>query len=162
MGNSLVTQEQLKASLHYDPDTGEFTWLRSTNSRRAGERAGTSRGGRIIIAIKRIKYRAHRLAFLYMTGEWPEHDVDHINGQPEDNRWINLRDVTHRTNIENQRTARADSSTGVLGVTWYSGKYVARITVHGVKRHLGRFADIAEAEQAYLTAKRGLHAGCTI
>ena len=89
-------------------------------------------------------------------------DVDHINGVKTDNRWYNLRQVTRRTNMENQRAAKIGNLTGVLGVTWYSGKYVARITVHGVKRHLGRFADLAEAEQAYLTAKREFHAGCTI
>ena len=74
----MLTQERLKEVLHYDPETGIFMWLVAPNGRiRVGMEAGSSHDGYIGIKVDRILYKAHRLAWFYMTGEWPANDVDH-------------------------------------------------------------------------------------
>lgn len=109
------------------------------------------------------QYKAHRVAWLIFHGAWPEGEIDHINGDPSDNRLENLRDVTHRTNTENLRSATRASKGGALGVcTPKVGRCRAAITLSGVKRDLGGYDTPEQAHQAYLTAKREVHAGCTI
>jgi len=110
---------------------------------------------------------AHRMAWLYVYGVEPEKGlhIDHINGIKIDNRIDNLRVVTVSGNVQNQRKARVDNThSGLLGSHWdkKSGKYNAVINVNKVRIFLGAFADPMEAHQAYLTAKRELHATCTI
>src|SRR5215813_12141516 len=92
----MLTHERLKELLSYDPKTGLFIW----NSR--GAVAGTTdQEGYIQIHLDGKKYRAHRLAYLYMTGEMPTQILDHINRVRSDNRWGNLRPVTDRFNYYN-------------------------------------------------------------
>lgn len=90
--------------------------------------------------------------------------IDHINGIPNDNRIVNLRDVDASINRQNQRKAQSRSKSGLLGVCWYKAgsKWQAEISVHGEKHHLGRFNSKEAAHTAYITAKRELHAGYTI
>src|SRR6185369_5842834 len=99
-------------------------------------------------------------------GEWPKHDIDHINGDIIDNRIANLRDVPRLLNMQNQRRAQAKNATGFLGVTQDKkrGTYHPKIRIPGEKnpRHLGTFRTAEAAHEAYLEAKRKLHAGCTI
>lgn len=106
----------------------------------------------------------HRLAFLYMTGEWPAHQVDHINADRADNKWANLREATISVNAQNRRAALAGSSSGLLGASWDSKheRWKAQIRVNGRTRHLGYFGSPEAAHQAYLMSKRAHHAGCTI
>jgi hypothetical protein len=107
-------------------------------------------------------YRSHRLAWLYITGDWPR-AVDHINGNRCDNRWENLREVDNKTNTENARHARSSNrSCGVLGVTKRGKRFIAQIKSDGVHRYLGSFHDAASAHLAYVAAKRELHEGCTL
>ena len=101
-----MNQESLKSVLSYDPETGEFTWRVSPSRNvKAGMKAGSfnSQGYRQIQVMGRV-YKAHRLAFLYMTGLFPEFTGSHKNGVPSDNRWDNLRDETIGDNIRNPIT----------------------------------------------------------
>ena len=143
-----VTQERLKEVLSYDPDTGIFTWLvDSRNGCKAGDIAGCTEGhGYIAIGVNRIIYKAHRIAFLYMTGAFPKDHVDHINGIKDDNRWLNLRDVTPADNQKNAKK-RIDNTSGVTGVYWDKkrNKLKVQIRAGGEQLHLGSFDDFFEA-----------------
>lgn len=109
-------------------------------------------------------YKAHRLAWLYQTGNWPELLVDHINGNGLDNQWCNLRAATYSDNMENQRAAHIGSSTGKLGTHYCNTRhlYIARIRVKGKHKHLGSFKTSDEAHAAYVAAKREYHAFNTL
>jgi len=101
----MLTQARLKELLHYDPKTGEFTWLVDrTNGRKAGDAAGSLREGYRTIGVDGTQYYSHRLAVLYMTGAWPDAGlhVDHINREKHDNRWENLRVVSRSKNMRNR------------------------------------------------------------
>jgi len=103
-------QEQLQNLLNYDPDTGVFTWRDDLPVKRgprvAGKRAGSRNAeGYLYVEINRRKYKTSRLAFLWMTGEWPTFCVDHINRDRSDDRWCNLRDVTRSENRINYKRA---------------------------------------------------------
>ena len=153
-----LTQARLKELLHYDPDTGVFTRLvRTSNSVKIGDVAGTASHGYIILRIGGKFYRAHRLAWVYTYGTWPKSDVDHINGLRGDNRIVNLRDVTHSENMHNQKSANAGNAHGHMGVTRSGRKWVARIGLHGKSIYLGTFATAALAAEAYRTAKPAYH-----
>ena len=115
-----LTAERLHEVLHYDPDTGVWIWRISTGRRvRAGSRAGNKKkrhGWRI--GIDGCYYPGARLAFLYVTGQWPPHLVDHIDRDPTNDRWSNLRAATLSQNRANSGLSRHNRS-GVKGVYWY-------------------------------------------
>ncbi len=158
-----LSAEFVRASLHYDPETGVFTRRLAAGNKPAGSVSGTRlTRGYLGLGIGGFKVNAHRLAFLYMTGEWPKGVVDHINGITSDNRWCNLRDVSLSQNSENQRRAKARSASGYLGVSLLKGRPRAAIRVNKKLIHLGTFDTPEAAHQAYVEAKRKLHAGCTI
>ena len=157
-----LTAEYLRAVLHYDPETGVFTWKHRAgfrpqwNLRYPGTRAGTVRvcNGRpyLVIAIDKVMYRAHRLAWLYMTGEWPKGRVDHRNNDSLANWWTNLREGSQSQNMANARRPRTNSS-GVKGVHRSKcGKFDAAIGVRGRKIHIGRFETLDAAAEAYKRA----------
>jgi len=158
----MITQEQLKEILHYNPETGIFTWRTKAAVRiKIGDVAGFVCDTRYIrIKIKGKPYVAHRLAWLYVYGVWPKEQIDHINHDRADNRIINLREVTHQENQKNQSMRKANTS-GVCGVSWEKGvrKWRARITVKGIKISLGCFADKDAAIRARKSAdaKYGFH-----
>ena len=128
----MLTQNELKRALRFDPETGEFVRLASKQQPRLIGKA-TSRlpglNGYLRIHVGSKRYSAHRLAWLYMTGQWPSQEVDHINGDRSDNRWCNLREVSRRMNAQNLRSPRTDSRSRVLGVSWDGArkKWVTRI-----------------------------------
>lgn len=101
-----LSAERLREVLHYEPTTGVFTWIGPAHPRRrpgdiiGATGKGSGRGHRVV-QIDYSPYYVHRLAWLYMTGEWPPDEVDHINNDPTDNRWVNLRAATHEENIFN-------------------------------------------------------------
>jgi hypothetical protein len=161
---SKITAERLRELLHYDPETGIFTWLtRATVSRRWNTRyVGTTAGSvdcHGYIAIKLIGQlnRAHRLAWLYMTGEWPSNDIDHINGNRADNRLENLRPATRSQNNANSRTQSRNTS-GLKGVHKQSRGYTwaARIKINGSQHYLGNFKTPESAHAAYIVAAEKL------
>lgn len=161
-----LTQARLRELLHYDPDTGLFTWRVDRPPRaKAGDspQSPTKRGYLRASIAGRLHY-LHRLAWLYVHGVWPTGVIDHVNGNPSDNRIENLRDVSHAVNLQNLRKARSDSTTGLIGAqpAGATGRYVARIYVDNRNLSLGRFDSAEEAHSAYLIAKRKLHEGCTL
>lgn len=158
-----MDQATLKELLHYDPDTGVFTRKVSKGKAKAGAEAGylNSDGYREVKVCGR-PFKAHRLAFLYMTGMWPDYQVDHLNGNRLDNRWCNLRDADAVTNNENKTKALPNNQSGLLGVHKHRSKWRAQIRTNRKLKHLGSFDTPEEAYAAYLKAKRQLHEGCTI
>jgi hypothetical protein len=160
-----ITQDQLKKLLHYDTDTGLFTWLVSpTNSVKAGSIAGARTSqGYVQIRVLYKNYLAHRLAWLYVHGEWPMLDIDHIDNNKINNAIANLRVVTHQVNQQNRKTAFRNNSVGYLGVFKVNCKHTkpfrASIKLNGKKFHLGYYETPEEAHAAYLDAKRKLHGG---
>jgi hypothetical protein len=158
----LITVDSLKRLLHYDPLTGVFTVLTKAPRRKVGDVAGCYCRGYLRIHIGGFGYQAHRLAWLYVYGDWPKHDIDHINGIRDDNRIANLRDVPKGINIQNQKAAHHGSQSGLLGVSWNKRKWRAKITLNGQIKYLGHYDNKYEAHEAYLKAKRQMHEGCTI
>lgn len=102
---------------------------------------------------------AHRLVWFFATGEMPPHEIDHINGDPADNRIANLRLATSAQNKQNIRNARRHNSTGYLGVSWNKDRemYRADIALNGKRKFLGHYPSPQEAHSAYLLAKAALH-----
>jgi hypothetical protein len=144
-----LTQKELKEVLDYDADTGKFTWLKATNNRiKVGGIAGCINKvhGYRAIKINGKIYKAHRLAFLYMTGKFPPDDTDHINHSRDDNRFVNLRKVTRLENLRNQSMYSKNKS-GFTGVYWDKArnKWKANIKINGKSKHLGRFTDMDDA-----------------
>jgi hypothetical protein len=149
-----LTADELRAALDYDPATGIFTWkwrtgLRgSSNARNAGKVSGeVSKYGYIRIMLNSRHYLAHRLAWLYIYGHWPNEQIDHINRITSDNRIANLREATHSQNNVRARPMRNNSS-GILGVfrSPTKGKWYVSVTRDGKTKHLGTFASIDEAK----------------
>lgn len=159
-----ITHELVRELLDYDPETGLFTWrhrpfaVRGWNTKYAGTNAGTLMPiGYIYVSI--FKYRAygHRLAVFWMTGEWPPHEVDHINGQKADNRWTNLRLATHEQNIQHRVTHNKNSRSGRKGVFPVAhNRWKAAIIYKGYYINLGNYKDIDEAESVYKKAEKDL------
>ena len=135
----MITQEKLKELLGYDSDTGVFTWIVKRQGVKHRAMAGTlnSNGHRQIMVGGKL-YLAHRLAFLYVTGSWPEDQTDHVNHRRDDNRWSNLREVSHTENGRNQSKPKRNTS-GVVGIFWNKqvSKWQAQIRVNGKPIHLG-------------------------
>ena len=155
----------IQETLRYDPDTGNLIWKLDRGRRvKAGSIAGAAHcAGYVQLRLQGKNYLAHRIAFLLMTGKWPEHQVDHINGVKDDNRWSNLRDVTNTVNSQNQRKPRPGNKTGLLGVSSKpKGKFQAQIKIDGKIKYLGLFDSADKAHDAYLLAKRELHEGNTL
>lgn len=160
-----MTAEKLRELVHYDPESGAFTWLNVSKfgTAKVGAIAGSRHAqGYRQINFRREVYLCHRLAWLYVHGEWPSACIDHINGDKADNRLANLRSVTSTINAQNVRRAQVNNSLGLLGVSRDKKKFSARLLADGLRVHVGSFDTPAEAHAAYLTAKRQLHAGCTI
>lgn len=162
-----ITQEYIKSILSYNAETGDFIWLIKKGYKiKIGETAGSKNPkGYVIIGIDGEQYRAHRLAWLYVYGKFPDDQIDHINGIKFDNRICNLRDVTNQVNAQNmKRATKIKSSTDYLGVykTTNIKPWRAQIDVDKKTRHIGYYKTPEEANEAYLKAKRMLHVGCTI
>lgn len=150
--------QQLRELVSYDPSTGIFTARVKSRGVKPGDRLGSfDTRGYVRITVAGKRHKAHRLAFLYMTGDWPKHEVDHIDMNKSNNRWLNLRDADHSTNQHNCPAMR-NSKSGVRGVYKIkntTGKvWAATLSMKGKRRHLGCFATVEEAQKARLDAKR--------
>jgi hypothetical protein len=153
----MLTHDELRRVLHYEPASGEFTWLVSLNSRtRRGKKAGCpAKNGRYWrIGFRGHIYPAHRLAWFWMTGEWPAKEIDHKDNDGLNNRWANLREADRYQNMAN-RGAHADSSIGLKGVYLHrQGKFIARLQVKNKRVHLGMFETPEAAHEAYARAAK--------
>lgn len=145
------TQEQVKELFEYDPRNGVFTWKARTCQRNmVGKIAGTlNTFGHRQIRVDGTLRMAHHLAWLYITGEWPPENIDHVNGNPDDNRISNLRLATPKQNQENVKL-RCDNSSGHKGVYWNKRerKWVARVQHHKTRIFVGRFDSLTDAVNA--------------
>lgn len=168
-GSDRITAEIARQNLHYDPLTGEFTRIVTASNApgaKAGDRAGSlnKRSGYIEVRVMNVGCYGHRLAWLYVHGEWPCGRIDHINGDRSDNRIANLRVVSAAVNQQNRRRAQSNNKTGMLGVHKYknTGRFISRIKTGKRQISLGVFDTAEEAHAVYLNAKRQLHEGCTL
>jgi hypothetical protein len=158
---SKLTHERLLEVLTYDPETGEFRWRIDRRTGRHGQfllvRAGDIAGGPNHGAgywqfyIDGENYLAHRVAWFYVTGIWPNGQVDHRNGIRPDNRWDNLRPATQSQQNANSRMRKTNKS-GFKGVSWYRGKWRATIVADGKQWTLGYYTVAEEAHDAYVKA----------
>lgn len=148
---TVLTASRLRDLLSYDPDTGVFVWRIHHRPKMPGDRAGGSGHGYIQIRLDGRLYYAHRLAWLYVNGEWPPEQIDHINGDGTDNRIINLRACSNDENQKNLGLRKTNSS-GLTGVRWdrQRQKWAAHIRVDGKVTQLGRFNSKEHAHAAYL------------
>lgn len=165
-----ITQKALKNLLTYNKDTGEFRWKEKRRGvLNANQVAGSynSYGYRQIV-INRTNYLAHRLAWLYVYGEFPEDQIDHINRVKDDNSISNLRCVSNQENSRN-KGLQSNNKSGHVGVSWSKNhnKWMARIGIGkeaasklGLKtphKYIGLFVDFDDAVSAYLEAKEKYH-----
>jgi hypothetical protein len=147
----------LRERLRYDPETGTLNWRRKPPGPRR-PRAGFARpDGYRGIVVGGVCFLEHRVIWCIVTGEWPEHQVDHRDGDRSNNRWLNLRAATQAQNNQNQALSTANTS-GFMGVSRARrGRWRAFIKTEGKHRSLGEFDDPESASAAYLAAKAVLH-----
>lgn len=158
-----MNQQRLHELVDYDPETGVFIH----RVKRGPTPVGTVCGRVDPAGYRRIKldgriWAAHRLAWLYVTGEIPPNDIDHINGARDDNRIANLRPATRKQNSENRRQAHRNNKSGLQGVSARRGRWIAEIMHDGKRTYLGCFDTPEAAHQSYLAAKAKLHEYSTI
>jgi hypothetical protein len=156
----LIQHTDLLALVDYNPETGAFTNKKSRHKSPAGKNIGLQRpDGYLELRLKYRLYLAHRLAWFYVFGKWPEHQIDHVNGVKNDNRIGNLREATGSQNMQNVGRAQSRSRSQVRGVSWDAtrNKWTAHICVAGRQKNLGRFDQIEAAAFAYQQARQVLH-----
>lgn len=178
MSKPLPKAEYVRECLDYDPETGVLTWKQRPvshfegsptraaehlcaiwNARYAGAPAGSVYVvGYLVVKVDDRPYLAHRLAWTLVTGAWPTQQIDHINRVRHDNRWVNLREVTHSENNQNQRMSRSNTS-GHTGVYWHAltSKWRASIGLNNRQIHIGLFETLEEAVAARTAAKLKYH-----
>ena len=150
-----LTAQRLREVLAYDPETGIFSRKVKAGHNRPCDRVGCVRDKSgshpyLVVMVDYVLYRAHRLAWLYIHGEWPPQNIDHINGDTLDNRIANLRPCNQQQNNGNQRRAKNNTS-GFRGVSFKAdrGKWKAYIVVGNKQRHLGYFSSAEAASEAF-------------
>lgn len=153
----MISLNRLKETMLYNPGSGNFTWQVHRQAVKCGSIAGCLRpSGYRHIKINQQYYMAHRLAWFYVYGIWPELDVDHINGVRSDNRIENLRLATKSQNSANRR---AQNPSGLKGISFIGklGKWQASIKINDKSTYLGLFASAEEASAAYFSKAREIH-----
>ena len=161
-----VSYQQLVSLLDYSPDTGEFRWRKRSGSGRSNAGWNARYVGKVAGSLNQTGYRqikidgrmhcAHKLAWLWGTGEWPSGELDHINRCRDDNRVENLRPATRSQNCSNTKLHKSNT-TGFRGVCAHRGRWEASIGRDGKRYYLGAFRDKADAAAAYDRAARAVH-----
>lgn len=155
MTSSGLTADRLREIMSYDPETGIMVRRLAVKRGPVGSAVGTVNScGYLICRIHYRIYYVHRLAWLYMTGEWPAEYIDHINYNRSDNRWANLRQASKAQNVWNKRKMARNKS-GATGVYWFKqyGRWKASIVVNGRECFLGYFDDKSKAIVARAAAE---------
>jgi len=157
MADQNFSAEFARATFQYYPDTGVLIRLVHSGNAKAGSIAGcVASNGYVIIKVNGRAYKAHRLAWLIMIGEWPVGDIDHIDRDRANNRFSNLRRATTRENTQNV-DAKSKNIAGLRGVSPHASKWRARIRIDNRLKLLGSFDTPELAHAAYIEAKRRLH-----
>ena len=155
-----LSQERVKELLRYNPMTGDFIWLVSRGKAKKGYIAGhvSAKDGYRRINVDQSMCKSSRLAWFYMLGYWPEHDVDHIDRDRANDKWSNLRHVSRICNMRNKDIS-PDNKTGVVGIFRDNNrkKWMSYINVNGKRLHLGRFVDFKKAVIARWNAEKKYH-----
>lgn len=153
----MIDADRLRELLRYDPETGEFWWKVRGFGRQMGRPAGciSKSTGHRYITIDGVIYLGSRLAWLYMTGEWPKNEVDHEDLCPGNNRWGNLREATRSQNKGNSGLSKANTS-GLKGVRFEQGAWRARIKFQGKSYCAGRYPTPEAAKKAHDALARNL------
>jgi hypothetical protein len=154
----MLTQAELQSKLHYDSETGIFTWINCGCKKFNGLVAGHSNNrGYLNIHFNSKLYLNHQLAWMYIYGYIPKY-IDHINGDKHDNRIANLREATNQQNCLNKKLNKNNTS-GIKGVSWYkpSKKWYAQLSINGKIKNLGYFEDIELAELVVKEAREKYH-----
>lgn len=155
-----LTQEILKEFVHYDPQTGLMTRIKSVYKDKIGQVAtDVDRHGYTRISLFWKTFKVHRLAWLYVYGYLSDLHIDHIDGDKSNNRIENLREATRSENGQNRRKPAPFSKSGLLGATYRKdrGKWIAKIAVNGKRTLIGQYDTAIEAHHAYMQAKKVLH-----
>lgn len=174
---SAEEMERIQESMNYRPSTGQIIWktrpgshfesdssCRAWNTRFSGRPAGGeysySASSYLQVMLDRRPYKQHRVAWFLHYGEWPNMDIDHIDGDGTNNAINNLRLVKKTTNQRNRKLSKNNTS-GTMGVRWSkrAKKWVACIYLHGKPRHLGSFSEYDDAVRARKKAEvdHGFH-----
>lgn len=158
--NNVVPVSRLKECLNYCPETGVITAKQERNGKPIGHQAGYNcpKTGYIYIRVNNTLLRAHRVAWAMVKGEWPIKQIDHINMNRSDNRWVNLREASNSDNMQNRGRPKTNIS-GFKGVSLHThyNKWVARIQAKGVNKYLGVYWTKEDAYKAYITAAKKMH-----
>jgi hypothetical protein len=154
-----LTHTRLLERVTYDPITGAFHkngkyWGRCKSGQRVGYKNRCS--GRWVIRLDGQRYHASRLAWFYMTGRWPPDDIDHINRDCADDRFVNLREATRSQNIVN-KSFQSRNTSGFRGVIKRGDRWIAQVTKMGDKKYLGTFDTPEKAYEAYVRAAKAIH-----
>ena len=164
----MPSAEYLRSRLNYDPETGKFTWKfcegmsKRWNTRYARKEAGylNKTRGYVVIRIDGVMYLAHRLAWLWMTGHEPTEEIDHVNRDKADNRFVNLREASRNDNMRNgtggKRTVNFGLPRGVTPVTGSKG-FKAEVRANGHSTYLGTYPTPEEAGEAARRAREQYH-----
>lgn len=154
------TLPELQCRVRYDSETGLFYTLKKTSRSKVGDVVTSVRkDGYCRVNVFGEKVLAHVLAWFYMMGAWPESDIDHIDGNPTNNAFSNLRVLERNENLQNIRKTRRNSTTGVNGVGWHNGrqKFVVRLSHMGEIKFGGHFDDLDDAVAALVELKTTWH-----
>lgn len=152
--NLMVTQALVQSIFTYCPVTGNVVHATNKVKVKRGDRAGSvSKSGARYLRIWGKKYLEHRVIWLYVTGAWPTHEIDHVDHNRGNNRWENLRETTHAVNMQNKpRYTNNTSGSAGVSVDKRCGKFRAYLNIHGKPRGLGYFDTYAEAVIARVSA----------
>lgn len=148
----VLEHARLLEIVSYDPGSGIFT--RKPDGKPIGK---PDRKGYLLFSVCNQNYRAHRLAWFYMAGSWPTAEIDHINGDPGDNRWSNLRECNHQQNNHNQPKRRNNTS-GVKGVSLTkTGKWHVQVCLNYKIHNGGLYDKLSDAKAAAIKLRGRLH-----
>lgn len=154
-----LTHKRLKELVDYDPESGYFSWKFGRPGASMGVRCGTvKKAGYTILTLDRTLFRAHRVAWFFVHGEWPKDEIDHINRMRSDNRLANLR-IADRSKNGFNKPVRSDSKIGVKNVSYdqETGVYYVRLVIDKKPFNFGGFATIGEAAACAATERLKHH-----